>query len=169
MFENIGTLVPIILIFLILMFAFKNKISIFSSFLSGASDGINCVISILPIMVALVTSVEMMKSSGLVDVITNLFSSITSFLNFPPECIPLVIMKPISGSGSNAILYSLLNKYGSESRIGEIASVVACSSEAIVYIVSTYCGAVRIRDTKRIIIYSIVSFIFSVVCASLIC
>ena len=169
MFENIGTFVPIILIFLILMFAFKNKINIFSSFLNGASEGISCIVSILPIMVGLVTSVEMMKASGLIDIITNLFSNITSIFNFPPECIPLVIMKPISGSGSNAILYSLLQKYGSESRIGEIASVLACSSEAIIYIVSTYCGAVRIKDTKKIVVYSIISFIFSLVCASLIC
>ena len=78
-------------------------------------------------------------------------------------------MKPISGSGSNAILYSLLKSYGSESKIGNMSSLVAGSNEAILYIVSTYCGAVKIKDTKKIIFYAFLSFISSVICAFLIC
>ena len=91
-----------------------------------------------------------------------------SFLKFPAECIPLVLMKPISGSGSNAILYSLLETYGSESKIGKISSLIAGSSETTLYIVSTYCGAVKITNTKQIISYAIIAFLASVVCASMI-
>lgn len=110
----------------------------------------------------------MIKASGAIDIITNLLTPIMSFLKFPAECIPLVLMKPISGSGSNAILYSLLETYGSESKIGKISSLIAGSSETVLYIVSTYCGAVKITNTKGIISYAIIAFLASVVCASMI-
>ncbi len=169
MFKSIGSLAPIILIFSILLFAIKNKIQIFDSFINGAREGIECIFSILPILVSLVTSIEMLKASGVIELITTLISPLTSTIRFPSQCVPLILMKPISGSGSNAILYSLLKSYGSESKIGNISSLVAGSNEAILYIVSTYCGAVKIKDTKKIIFYAFLSFISSVICAFLIC
>lgn len=169
MFKSIGSLAPIILIFSILLFAIKNKIQIFDSFINGAREGIECIFSILPILVSLVTSIEMLKASGVIELITTLISPLTSTIRFPSQCVPLILMKPISGSGSNAILYSLLKSYGSESKIGNMSSLVAGSNEAILYIVSTYCGAVKIKDTKKIIFYAFLSFISSVICAFLIC
>ena len=169
MFKSIGSLAPIILIFSILLFAINNKIQIFDSFINGAREGIECIFSILPILVSLVTSIEMLKASGVIELITTLISPLTSTIRFPSQCVPLILMKPISGSGSNAILYSLLKSYGSESKIGNMSSLVAGSNEAILYIVSTYCGAVKIKDTKKIIFYAFLSFISSVICAFLIC
>ena len=163
-----GSFAAPILIALILLFAIKNKIDIFNSFINGASDGINCIVSILPILVALVTSLGMLKASGAIDIITNLLSPIMAFFKFPPECVPLVLMKPISGSGSNAVLYSILETYGSESKIGIIASLIAGSSETILYIVSTYCGAIKVTKTKEVIIYAIIAFLSSVICATII-
>ena len=78
-------------------------------------------------------------------------------------------MKPISGSGSNAILNSIFESYGPDSYVGKLSSIISGSSEAIFYIVSTYCGAIKFKETKNIIFFALISFIASVLFALFIC
>ena len=163
--ENLGAFFPISLIIIILLFAIKNKVDIFDSFRQGAIEGVECVISILPAIVALITGVTMFKSSGAMEIIDNLLRPIVRLTKLPVECVPLVIMKPISGSGSNAILNSILISNGPDSYVGNLASIISGSSEAIFYIVSTYCGASKIKNTKNIIILSLIAFACSIICS----
>lgn len=167
--ENLGSIFPILLIVIILSFAIKNKVDIFDSFRQGAIEGVECVVSILPAMVALITGVTMFKSSGAMEIIEHFLKPIVSLTKFPVECIPLVVMKPISGSGSNAILNSILISNGPDSYIGNLASIISGSSEAIFYIVSTYCGASKIKNTKNVIILSLIAFICSIFCSIVVC
>lgn len=167
--EKLGTFFPPLLIVIILLFSIKNKINIFESFKIGAMEGLECVYSILPAIVALITGVTMFKSSGAMNALANFLDPICKIFNFPSECVPLLIMKPISGSGSNAILNSIFESNGPDSYVGKLASIISGSSEALFYIVSTYCGATKIKHTKNIVVCGFVSFIFSVICACFIC
>lgn len=167
--ENIGTFSAPSLIVIILIFAIKSKINIFDSFIKGAKEGLECMISILPAIIALITAVTMFKFSGALEIIIKLLNPIFSLLKFPKECIPLLIMKPISGSGSNAILNSIFESYGPDSYAGKLSSIISGSSEAIFYIVSTYCGAIKFKETKNIIFFALISFAASVLFAIFIC
>lgn len=167
--EELGIFSAPTLIVLILLFAFKNRINIFESFKIGAMEGLDCIISILPAIIALITAVTMFKSSGAMEILVNLLNPICKFVGFPSECVPLLIMKPISGSGSNAILNSIFESYGPDSYVGKLSSIISGSSEAIFYIVSTYCGSTKVKNTEIIIICGLISFIFSVICALIIC
>lgn len=167
--ENIGTFSAPTLIIIILIFAIKSKINIFDSFIKGAKEGLECMISILPAIIALITAVTMFKSSGAMNLIIKFLNPIFSFLKFPKECIPLLIMKPISGSGSNAILNSIFETNGPDSYVGKLSSIISGSSEAIFYIVSTYCGAIKFTKTKNIIFFALISFVVSVLFALIIC
>lgn len=136
--EIIGSLSSPLLMAIILFFAIKNKINIFDSFKKGATEGLECLISILPAIIALMTAVFMFKSSGAMDLLVNLLNPILRLINIPKECIPLIIMKPISGSGTNAILISIFESSGPDSFIGKLSSVIASSMEPIFYILSIY-------------------------------
>lgn len=136
--EIIGSLSSPLLMSIILFFALKNKINIFNSFRKGALEGLECLISILPAIIALMTAVFMFKSSGAMDLLVNLLDPIFKLINIPKECIPLIIMKPISGSGTNAILTSIFESNGPDSYIGKLSSVIASSMEPVFYVLSVY-------------------------------
>ncbi|MBO6126873.1 MAG: spore maturation protein [Clostridia bacterium] len=167
--ENIGTFSAPSLIIIILIFAIKSRINIFDSFIKGAKEGLECMISILPAIIALITAVTIFKSSGALEFTIKLLNPIFSLLKFPKECIPLIIMKPISGSGSNAILNSIFESNSPDSYIGKLSSIISGSSEAIFYIISTYCGSIKLKNTKNIIIFALISFLVSILFARIIC
>lgn len=166
--ENIGSFSAPTLIVIILIFALKKKINIFESFIRGAKEGFECVICILPAIIALITAVTMFKSSGGLDFVAKCINPIFSLVKCPKDCIPLIIMKPISGSGSNAILNLIFTNHSPDSHVGKLASIISGSSEAIFYIVSTYCGATKIKETTNTIIFALVSFVTSLMFALII-
>lgn len=147
--EIIGNLSAPLLMSIILALALKNRINIFESFRRGAKEGLECVITIMPAVIALITAVTMFKSSGMMDILCNLVRPIAEILGVPKECVPLIIMKPISGSGSNAILMSIFSQCGPDSTIGNIASIISGSVEAIFYIYATYSYK-RSKDDSHI-------------------
>ncbi|MCL2311609.1 MAG: spore maturation protein [Firmicutes bacterium] len=165
--ENLGSFVVPLIISIILIFSVKQKISIFSSFISGTKEGINCILSIFPSLIALVTSVTMLKASGALQLISNLFDPIVSLIGLPSACIPLVLMKPISGSASNALLHSILKSYGAEGRIGRMASIITGSTDATLYVISTYCVAVG-TTANNALIFGLISDLVSLICSILI-
>ena len=63
------------------------------------------------------------------------------------ELAPLVLLRPLSGSASLAMLENLLTQYGPDSRIGLIACVVMGSSETIFYVVCVYMSAAKDKRT----------------------
>jgi len=156
--EFIGKLSSPILMTLILIFAIKNKINIFQSFRKGALEGIECILTIAPAIIGLITAVTMFKASGAMDYLSYIIQIPLKYLGIPKECVPLIIMKPISGSGSNAILSLIFATQGPDSDIGKLSSIISGSSEAIFYIVSTYCGFLKVQ-TNKIIIAALISYI----------
>lgn len=160
--EFLGGVSSPALMTLILIFAIKNKINIFESFRKGALEGLECILTIMPAIVGLITAVNMFKESGIMDFLINFIKPLFEYFRIPKECVPLIIMKPISGSGSNAILSSIFSSQGPDSNIGKLASIISGSSEATFYIVSTYCGFLKV-DTTKIILTSLISYIVIIV------
>ena len=69
----------------------------------------------------------------------------------PVEIVPLGFMRPFTGSGSFALLNEIFEKYGPDSTVGQIASVVAGSTETTFYAIAVYYGAVGIKKTRHTI------------------
>ena len=164
--EFIGSLSSPVLMTVIIILALKNKINIFESFRKGALEGFECILTIMPAIIGLITAVTMFKESGAMEFLSNLTKPLFEYLGIPKECVPLIIMKPISGSGSNAILSSIFSSQGPDSSIGRLSSIIYGSSEAIFYIVSTYCGFLKV-DTKKIIITAMISYILTLILISI--
>ena len=161
--EIIGNLSAPLLMSIILALALKNRINIFESFRRGAKEGLDCVITIMPAVIALITAVTMFKSSGMMDILCNLVRPIAEMMGIPKECVPLIIMKPISGSGSNAILMSIFSQCGPDSIVGNIASIISGSVEALFYIYATYLCK---RSENNSYIFIIFFIIYTLLCSS---
>ena len=140
-------IIPSVIVLTVIYGAFK-KVDLFGAFTDGAKDGINSLISIAPSLIGLVTAVSMLEASGFFDVLTQLIQPVCTKIGIPAEVIPLGLMRPVTGSGSFALLDSIMRKYSPDSIIGKTASVMAGSTETTFYAITVYFGSVGIKNTR---------------------
>lgn len=146
--KSIGAFILPVFILSILVYGIYRKVDIFDAFLDGAADGLKITIKILPALCGLLCAVSMLRASSALSFITSMLSTILSPLGVPSEILPLALLRPISGSGSLAMLTDILKTYGADSAIGKTASVIMGSTETTFYAISVYFGSVGIKDTR---------------------
>ena len=140
-------IVPLLL-FGICAFALRKKEDPYALLLAGAGDGLSLLISLVPTLVLLMTSVTMLRASGATDMLTALLSPIAGFFGIPPETVPLVLIRPISGSAALAVGSELMLSHGPDSLVGRTAAIMLGSTETTFYTISVYFGAANIRKTR---------------------
>lgn len=133
----------------ILLYGMLTKTKIFDAFIEGAIEGMHTLYMIIPTITGLVVAVEMLKQSGAIEMVCSLIEPLADFLNFPEEIVPMAVLRPISGSGSTALLTNIFENYGPDSFPGLIASVLAGSSETTIYAITMYFGSVGITKTRH--------------------
>ena len=147
--RNIADCIIPLILCAIFLYGLLHGVNIFDSFLEGAKEGISTSFGILPALVALMTCIAMFNSSGALDILTNALRPICEAIGFPPETIPLALLRPISGSGALAIYENLLSNYGPDSFVGKVASVMQGSTETTFYTIAVYYGAVKVKKTRH--------------------
>ena len=162
--KYIDLIVPLI-ITAIFLYGVLKKINTVDIFIDGAKEGLKTAVEILPALILLMTAVEMFTSSGVDKALAELLSPVTSFLGFPKECVPLAVIRPVSGSGALATLENVLAEVSPDSFAGLVASVLMGSTETTFYTITVYFSAIRKKADTRIFIASAVGdltgFIFS--------
>lgn len=133
----------------IISFGIKRKVKVYESFIEGAKDGFTTAIRIIPSFVAMLVAIGVFRESGAMDLIVNIFSPILKLFNIPKELIPMIVMRPLSGSGAQGILSELAKTFGAESIIARTAAVMMGSSETTLYILAIYFGSVSIKKQRH--------------------
>ena len=159
--NSFASFVTIFLIFLIIIFALLKKIPIFDCFTKGAKEGLLSTFYIAPTVVGLLTAITMFSSSGAMDVLVNLLNPLAIKLNIPKELLPIMITKPLSGSGTLAVLSSIFEKFSPDSFIGKVASVIMGSTETTFYVLSVYLAKSKFKIGKNLLISAFLMNIFS--------
>lgn len=134
---------------LIMIIGLAKKVDVFSEFTEGAKDNLKASVSVLPSLIALMTAIGMFKASGAMELISTAISPLTSFLGFPEECIPLAIIRPISGSGALAVFENILTDVSPDSFAGRVASVIIGSTETTFYTIAVYYGITKVKKTRQ--------------------
>lgn len=147
----------------------RDKIAVFDIFLKGAKDGLKIIISIFPTLIGLFLAISMLRNSGIIEFIIQIISPILNFIKFPDEIVPLAVLRPISGSASMAIATDIMNSYGVDSFIGKTASVIMGSTETTLYTIAIYTGALKIKDTRKILIAALAADITGMLVSVAIC
>ncbi len=127
----------------------KRKKNLFDEFLLGAADGGRTAVRLLPTLVALMAGVSMLRASGVIDLLAEWLRPAALALGVPSEMLSLVLLRPVSGSASNALLLDIFESYGADSLVGLCASVLLGSSDTVFYIVAVYFSAVGVRRTRH--------------------
>ncbi|MGN1315953.1 MAG: spore maturation protein [Acutalibacteraceae bacterium] len=141
-------ILPGLVVLIIVHGAFKG-INVFDEFIQGAKSGLKTVFDIIPSLIALLLCVNMLRSSGGLDVVCSLLSPASDFLGIPREITPLAILSPISGSGALGMYENILKEFGPDSYIGRCASVIMGSTETTFYAITLYYGSINIKKTRH--------------------
>ena len=141
-------ILPTIVVLIVIYGGFKG-VDVFNVFIDGAKSGFKTVFNIIPSLIALLLSINMLKASGGLDVLLSLLSPIGDFLGIPRDIIPLTILSPISGSGSLGVYESILKDFGPDSFIGRCASVMMGSTETTFYTLALYYGSIGVKKTRH--------------------
>lgn len=144
-----------VFIALIMAAGIVKRIDVFGEFTEGAKENLRSAFDVLPALIALMTAIGMFKASGGLDVISQFISPLTELLGFPKECIPLAIIRPISGSGALAVFESILCDVSPDSFAGRVASVIVGSTETTFYTVAVYYGITKVKKTRHAIASSL--------------
>ena len=129
-------------------FALARRQDVYGSLVSGASDGLKMLVSIVPALTLLLSAVSMLRASGALDALTQVFAPLLRRVGLPPELAPLILVRPISGSAALAVGAELIASHGPDSLVGRTAAVMLGSTETTFYTISVYFGACGIRKTR---------------------
>ncbi len=153
--------VPVILTFVAILLLFSRK-DLFSEFLLGAKTGLETCVGLIPVLVILLTATGMFSKSGAMDVLTAFFSNLIGNVGFPKEIIPLILIRPLSGSAATATVNELFSAYGTDSFAGRCASIIMGASDTIIYTLTLYFGSVGITKTRHAYPAAFLTLIFCV-------
>ena len=140
-------ILPLILMISALL-ALRKKENPYDTLLSGAADGMQILITLIPTLILLLTAITMLRASGAVAWISNILSPVFHFFGIPPETAILVLIRPFSGSGALVVGTELMTTYGADSIVGRTAAIMLCSTETTFYAISVYFGAAGIKKTR---------------------
>ena len=131
------------------LYGLYKRVPVYESFVVGAKEGFQVAVRIIPYLVAILFAVAMFRASGAMDALTRLLSPVLGLIGFPAEVLPMAIIRPLTGSGSAALVVDMINRYGEDSIYVKMASVMFGSTETTFYVIAVYFGAINVRKTRH--------------------
>ena len=151
------------------LYAAVRRVPVYEEFVEGAKEGFQVAVRIIPFLVAILAAVGMFRAVGGVDMLARALDPVLRPLQFPPELLPLVFMRPLSGSGSTALFADLVKTHGPDSLIAMMGGTIMGSTETTFYVLAVYFGSVAIRRTRHAVAAGLTADLAGVIFAVIIC
>ena len=140
-------IVPAVIL-LIVAYGVSEKVKVYDEFVRGAKKGFYTVIKIMPTLIGLMVAVGILRASGFLGFLAGLLGKLTDYIGFPSQLVPLAIVRMFSSSAATGLVLDLFKEYGTDSRIGLIASIMMSCTETIFYTMSVYFMAAKMKKTR---------------------
>ena len=140
-------LAPLLLAFTA-VYGLSRRINVYDQLSSGAREGLEVLLGILPNLVGLMTAVYMLRASGLMEMVGGWLAPVLDKFGIPPETAALLFIRPVSGSGALAIGSELMAAHGPDSYVGRVAAVMLGSTETTFYTIAVYFGSAGVKKTR---------------------
>lgn len=140
-------IIPLMVLFIII-YGIKKKVNIYDEFLTGSTESFGMVLKIFPPLLAMILGINIFLKSGLLTLITNVLEPLFYIIKVPIEIFPMMIMRPISGTSSLAILNNLFETFGPDSIIGILGSIIQGSTDTTFYVITLYFGSIGIKKIR---------------------
>ena len=144
-------------------------VKVYDVFIEGAKEGFEVAVRIIPFLVGILVAIGMFRGSGAMDLLLAGLRPLVAPTGFPPELVPLAILRSLTGSGSLAFTTDLIKTHGPDSLIARTAATMYGSSETTFYVLAVYFGAVGVRRTRHAVPAALIADVVAAVAAVAVC
>ena len=145
---NISNIVIPVLIFYIVAYGMTAKTNVYEAFIKGAKDGLKTVAGITPTLIGLMMAVGILRASGFLEFLGEILGKVTGPIGFPGELVPLTLVKMFSSSAATGLVLDVFKRFGTDSLMGMMASLMMSSTETIFYTMSVYFMVAKVEKTR---------------------
>lgn len=131
------------------IYGLVKRVPVYEAFVEGGKEGFGVAVRIIPFIVAILFAIGMFRASGAMEWLSSALSPVLAFIGMPPEVLPMAIVRPLTGSGSVAIVADLAEQYGTDALVTRMASTMFGSTETTFYVIAVYFGAVGVSKTRH--------------------
>src|SRR5256714_1220170 len=131
------------------VYAATRRIKVYEEFVEGAKEGFGVILKIIPFLVTMLVGIGMFKGAGGIDLLTRLLAPILTPLQFPPDLLPLALMRPLSGSATLALLTDIIHRLGPDNIVSLMAATIYGSTETTFYVAAAYLWSVNIKKNRH--------------------
>ena len=132
----------------IAIYAAFRRVDVYTALIQGAGSGLETLTRIIPALIGLMTAVYMLRASGALELLAAALAPVLDRLGLPSELLPLMLVRPISGSAALGVGAELISTHGPDSELGRTAAVMLGSTETTFYTIAVYFGAVGVTKTR---------------------
>lgn len=146
----------------------RRRINVYDTFIEGAKEGFHTAVMIIPYLVAILVAIGMFRASGALDIFTGWVEGLVAWLGFDTQwvgALPTMIMKPLSGSGSCALMLDVMKANGPDAFVSRVAAAVRGSTDTTFYILAVYFGSVGVSRTRYAAGYALLADITGAIAA----
>ncbi|MBJ7309901.1 nucleoside recognition domain-containing protein [Rugamonas sp. CCM 8940] len=164
----VSNLVLMLVIATFIIGALRRKVNVYEAFIEGAKGGIQTSLTVIPYLVGMLVAISVIRNAGVFGFVVEGFNWFFNLLGVNTDFVPALptaMMKPLSGSGSKAMMIDAMKTYGVDSFVGRLACVFQGSADTTFYIVALYFGSVGIRKTRYAISCGLIADLAGVVAA----
>lgn len=151
------------------LYGYLKGIKVYEVFVRGAKEGFEVGVRIIPFLVAILAAVRAFQASGALGALSHAVGGWTNRVGLPPEVLPMVLVRPLSGGGALGVLSGILRQSGPDSYAGHLASVMMGSTETTFYVLAVYCGAVGVTRYRHALWAALTADAAGMVAAVLLC
>jgi spore maturation protein SpmA len=153
------------------LFAILRRVKVYEEFVDGAKEGFDVAIRIIPYLVAMLVAIGMFRAAGGIDLLSRAMSPVLNFIHFPipPDLLPMVLVRPLSGSGSLGFFTELVKQFGPDSLVSRMGGTIYGSTETTFYVLAVYFGSVAVTRTRHAVLAGLTADFVGVVMAVYIC
>lgn len=158
-------IIPII-VGVVTLYGIVRGVKVYECFVEGAKDGISICIRIFPYLLAMLVAVGVFRASGSLNFFTSVMAPIVKIIGLPKEIVPLIFIKPLSGSGAMGVFTDILKQYGADTFVGITASIIMGTTETIFYTLTVYYGAIGVKKIRHTLWAAILADLTAIIMAA---
>lgn len=157
-------IIPLIILFIV-CYGMLKGVKVYECFVEGAKEGLEVCYRIFPYLLAMIIAVSVFKESLAMEYLMIIVKPLVRLIGLPPQLVPLVLIKPLSGSGALGIYMDIIKNYGPDTYVGRVASIIMGSTETIFYTITVYFGAVGIKKIRHTLWAAVIADLFAIIMA----
>lgn len=169
--SQLGNFILFLVIMAFLGYGYAKKVDVYDQFIKGAKQGFGVAVRIIPYLVGMLVAIGIFRASGVMDGLVWMIEQVVLFFGLDTEfvkALPTALMKPLSGSGSRALMLEVMSTYGVDSFPALLAATIQGSTETTFYVFAVYFGSVGIKNARHAIACGLFADFVGVVAAILI-